>query len=63
MLHNKFPGNWSIGSREAELKNLFYIYGRGGHLGHVTSNMLINFNSTVPKILITQFGLKWPSGF
>ena len=34
----------------------FTIYGHGGHLGHVTSIMLINFNFLVPKSFRTKFG-------
>ena len=35
MLHVKFHGHWSTGSGEEVLK-VFTIYGRGGHIGHVT---------------------------
>ena len=35
MLHAKFHGHWSTGSGEEVLK-IFTIYGRGGHIGHVT---------------------------
>ena len=35
MLHAKFLGNQTIGSGEDFLR-VFTIYGRGGHLGHVT---------------------------
>ena len=41
MLHTKFCGNGSTGSRCFWW--VFTIYGHGGHLGHVTSIMLINF--------------------
>ena len=43
MLHNKLHGNGSIGFWRRFL-NVFNIYGRGHHLGHVTSIMLINFH-------------------
>ena len=36
MLHTKFRGNLSTGSREEDFLRVFTIYGRGGHLGHVT---------------------------
>ena len=36
----------------------FFIYGRGGHLGHVTSIMLIRFNFLVPESLHIKFALK-----
>ena len=39
MLHIKFPWNRSAGSKKRILKG-FYICGRGGHLGHVTSIMV-----------------------
>ena len=42
---------------------VFTIYGHGGHLGHVTSIMLINFHFHLPNILHTKFGKKLPSGF
>ena len=35
MLHNKFRGNRPAGSGEDFLR-VFTIYGRDGHLGHVT---------------------------
>ena len=36
MLHTKFRGNRPAGSREEDFCRVFTIYGRGGHLGHVT---------------------------
>ena len=36
----------------------FNIYGHGGHLGHVTSIMSLNFYFLVPKSLHTKFGSK-----
>ena len=36
MLHAKFPGNQTVGSREEDYRRVFTIYGHGGHLGHVT---------------------------
>ena len=49
MQHTKFRGNRSPGSGEEDfLKFFFSIYGRGGHLGHVTSIMLINFHLLIP---------------
>ena len=49
MLHTKFRGNWSAGS-----KKVFTIYGRGGHLGHVTSIMSSNFHFFVPESFLTK---------
>ena len=61
MLHTKFRGN----QLNASGKNtrVFNIYGHGGHLGHVTSIMSLNFNFLVPKSLHTNIGSKWPTGF
>ena len=36
MLHTKFRGNRPAGSEEEDFLRVFTIYGRGGHLGHVT---------------------------
>ena len=36
MLHTKFHGNPLAGSGEEDFLRVFTIYGRGGHLGHVT---------------------------
>ena len=55
MLHTKFRGNRPAGSGEDFLR-VFTIYGHGGHLGQVTSIMLINFNFLVPESFHTKFG-------
>ena len=49
MLHTKFRGNRSIGSGEEDLLRVFTIYGRGGHLGHVTQMLQTNFRSPYPR--------------
>ena len=36
MLHTKFRENRPAGSGEEDFSRVFTIYGRGGHLGHVT---------------------------
>ena len=36
MLHTKSQGHWPSGSDEEDFERVFTIYGRGGHLGHVT---------------------------
>ena len=36
MLHAKFRENGPAGSGEEDFLSVFTIYGRGGHLGHVT---------------------------
>ena len=62
MLHTKFRENRPAGSGE-EFLRVFTIYGRGGHLGHVTRIMLINFHFFVPESFHTKFGSEWPSSF
>ena len=62
MLQTKLRGNRSIGSGE-DLLMVFTIYGRGGHLGHVTWTIYINFGSPFPRRLHIKFGFDWPSGF
>ena len=49
MLHTKFRGTWPTGSGKEDLLKVFTIYGRGGHLGHVTSIILINLSFLVLK--------------
>ena len=56
MLHAKFRGNQFIGTGEEDVKGFFTIYGHGGHLGHATSIILINYHFHVPKSLHTKFG-------
>ena len=62
MLHTKFCGNPPAGSGEEDFKG-FYLNGHGGHLGHVTSIMLINFYFLVLESLHTNFGSEWHSSF
>ena len=45
MLHAKFNGHWSTGSREEDFFNVFTIYGRGDHIDHVTQLICKNFHS------------------
>ena len=63
MLHTKFLGNQPAGSREDDFLRVCTIYKRGGHLGHVTSIMLINFHFLVPESSHTKFGSEWLSSF
>ena len=60
MLHAKFQDHRTSGSGE-EFFKVFTIYGHGGHLGHVTLTIYINFRSPVPRRLHMKFGLDWPS--
>ena len=63
MLHAKFQDNRTSGSGEEDLFKVFTIYGHGGHLGHVTWTIYINFCSTFPRRLHIKFGFDWPSSF
>ena len=58
MLHTKFSGKYrSTGSTEKKVYEGFSPYmAYGGHLGHVTSIMFINFHFLVPESLHTKFG-------
>ena len=55
MLHTKFHGNHPAGSGEEDFLRVFTIYGRGGHLGHVTSIMSSDFHFHVPESFHTKF--------
>ena len=63
MLHTKFHGNLLKGSGEEEFVGFFNIYGHNGHLGHVTSIMLCNFNFLLPTSLHPKFGSYVPLVF
>ena len=63
MLHTKFRENRPIGSGEEDFLRVFTIYGRGGHLGHVTQMPRTNFCSPYPRRLHIKFGFDRPSGF
>ena len=52
MLNTKFPGNQLASSTEEDFQRIFTIYGRGSHLGHVTSIMLSDFHFFVPETFI-----------
>ena len=57
MLHTKFRENRPAGSEEDGL------YGRGGHLGHVTQMPRTKYRSPYPRRLHIKFGFGQPSGF
>ena len=63
MLYTKPQGHWPFGSGEEDFWKIFTIYGRGGHLGHVTQFPWTNFRSPIPLRLHMKFGFDWPSGF
>ena len=62
MLHTKFRGNRPTGSGEDFLV-FFTIYGRGGHLGHVTWISRSNFRLNYPWMLNIKVHFDWPSSF
>ena len=62
MLQTKFRGNRPARSGEDFLR-VFTIYGRGGHLGHVTSIMSSDFHFLVPESFHAKFGSEWLSRF
>ena len=63
MLHTKFHGNRSADSRGEDILKVFTIYGRGGHLGHVTSIISSNFDFLVPESFHKKFGIERHSSF
>ena len=58
MLHARFQNRRPSGSEEHFLK-VFAIYSHGGHFGHVTLTIYVNFHSPFPKILHIKFGFDW----
>ena len=50
-------------SGEEDFRRDFTIYGRGGHLGHVTQMPPTNFRSAYPERLHIKFGFDLASGF
>ena len=63
MLHTKFRENRPAGSGEEDFWRVFTIYGRGGHLGHVTQMPRTNFRSPYPRRLHIKFGFDRASSF
>ena len=49
MLHSKFRRNRFAGSGE-DFRRVFTTYGHGGHLGHVTSVMLIHIKDYIQNL-------------
>ena len=56
MLNIKFRGNRPVRSGEEEFFRVFTIYGRGGHLGHVTRIMSSDFHFLVFESFHYKFG-------
>ena len=63
MLHTKFRENRPAGSGEEDFCRVITIYGRGGHLGHVTQMPQTNFCPPYPRRLHIKFGFDRTSGF
>ena len=63
MLHTKFRLNWPAGSGAEDFLSVFTKYGRGGHLGHVTSIMSSDFHFLVPENFRTKNGSDLHSSF
>ena len=63
MLHTKFRENWPAGSGEEYFLRVLTIYGRGGHLGHVTQMPRTKYRSPYPRRLHIKFGSNRQSGF
>ena len=63
MLHAKFQNHRPSGSEEEDFLKIFAIYSHGGHLGHVTLSIYINFHFFFLKMLHIKFGFDWLSSF
>ena len=63
MLHNKFLGNRPAGSGGEDFYKVFFIYGRGSHLGHVTIIKSSDFYFLVPESFHKKIGLDRHSSF
>ena len=63
MLHTKFRGYRPADSGDEDFLRVFTIYGRGGHLGHVTSIMSLDFHCLVPESSHKKIGSDWHSSF
>ena len=62
MLHTKFRENRPAGSG-VDVLVVFLIYGRGGHLGHVTWISRSNFRNPYPWMFHIKFQFDWPCNF
>ena len=61
MLHTKSQGHGPSGSGE-DFWRVFTIYGRDGHLGHVTRTIW-TLCSPILRSLNMKYEFNWPSGF
>ena len=62
MLQAKFQNHRPSSSGEEDIL-VFAIYSPGGHLGHVTWTIYINFGSPFLRMLHMKFEFDWPSRF
>ena len=63
MPHTKFRGNRPAVPEKKVFEGFFTIYGRGGHLGHVTKMPRTKFRSPYPRRLHIKISFDWASGF
>ena len=56
MLYTNFVDIGPLVLQNNTLKGLFTIYACGGHIGHVTNIIFINFHFPAPKRVDTKFG-------
>ena len=63
MLHTKFRDNRPTGSGEEDFGRVFIIYGRSGHISHVTQMPRTKYRSPYPRRLHIKLGFDWQSGF
>ena len=64
MPHAKFQDHRTSGSGEEcfFFFVFFFIYGHGGHIGHGTWTIFMNFLFPFPRRLHMKFGIDKPSG-
>ena len=64
MLHAKFQNHRLSGSEEDDFYFYFFaIYSHGGHLGHVTLTIYINFHFLFLRMFHIKFDFDWLSRF
>ena len=63
MRHVKFQNHRPSGSEEEDILKKIAIYSHGGHFGHVTLTIYINFHFLFLRMLHIKFGFDWLSSF
>ena len=63
MLHAKFQNHRPSVSEEEDFLKIFAIYSHGGHLGHMTLTIYINFHFLFLRMLHIKFGFDWLCSF